>query len=61
MLKSSSLLIPISVVCFVLHLMLVAKVNNEFIEEIYEKLKSKSEYKFILDRLEHSIIIIKDG
>ena len=34
------------------------KVSNGYIERIHAKLESKEEYKFILDRLEHSIIIV---
>ena len=59
--NGATLIIPIAVCCFTLQLNLVLKVNNEFVEEIYEKLKSKEEYRFILDKLEHSIIIIKDN
>lgn len=32
--------------------------NKEYLDEMYVKLKNKEEYKFFLDRLEHSIIII---
>lgn len=37
------------------------KVNGSYIEGLHEKLQSKEEYKFILDKLEHSIIVIQDG
>ena len=39
--------------------MLVSKINMEQLQLINDKLKNKKEYKFMLDRLEHSIIIIK--
>ena len=38
----------------------VNKVSNDFIEEFHAKLHGKELYKFILDRLEHSIVIIQD-
>ena len=37
-----------------------AKVNREFIKEVINKLISKEEYKFILDHLEHSIILVEN-
>lgn len=39
--------------------MLVQKINFEQLQLINDKLKNKEEYKFMLDRLEHSIIIIQ--
>ena len=39
----------------------ISKINNEFIEQAIHKLKTKEEYKFILDRLEHSIITVQNG
>lgn len=59
--NKKSLVIPVGFTCFILHLNIALKANTEFIDGIYEKLKSKEEYKFILDRLEHSIIIIQNG
>ena len=43
-----------------LNIYFLNKENMEFIDEVYEKLKSKEEFKFILDKLDYSIIII-DG
>jgi len=48
------------IICFTIQIWLVQKFNIEFLHQIYEKLKNKEEYKFMLDRLEHSIIIIQD-
>ena len=59
--NKKSLMIPIGFSCFIFHLNITLKANTEFIDGMYEKLKSKEEYKFILDRLEHSIIIIQNG
>ena len=53
--------IPIGVACYLFHLNITLKVNTDFIDRICEKIKSKEAYKFILDRLEHSIIIIENG
>lgn len=53
--------IPIGVACYVFHLNITLKVNTDFINRICEKIKSKEEYKFILHRLEHSIIVIENG
>ena len=39
---------------------LSAKVNNEFLDQICLKLKNKEEYKFIIDRLEYSIIMVEN-
>jgi hypothetical protein len=46
--------------CFTIQLWLIQKINIEFLYQIYEKLKNEEEYKFMLDKLEHSIIIIQD-
>lgn len=55
--------VPILLFCFSfsIYMYFVLKVSNGFIDRIHEKLESKEEYKFILDRLEHSIIIIQNG
>ena len=37
-----------------------AKVNREFIGEVISKLIREEEYKFILDNLEHSIIMVEN-
>ena len=60
-LNSKAIIIPIGVACFMFHLNITLKANTDFVDGIYEKIKSKEEYKFILDRLEHSIIIIENG
>ena len=39
---------------------ILAKVNRSFIKEVVHKMKNKEEYKFILDRLEHSIIMVEN-
>lgn len=55
------IIVPIGVACFVFHLNITNKINTDFVHRIFEKIKSKEEYKYILDRLEHSIIIIENG
>ena len=42
---------------FLLSVYFLQRVNNQFLEEVYLKLKNKEEYKFMIDRLEHSILI----
>lgn len=49
-----------AVLVYLLNIYFLTKENNEFIDEVYEKLKSKEEFKFILDKLDYSIIIV-DG
>ena len=34
--------------------------GNQILDDLNEKLKNEEEYKFMLDKLEHSIIIIKN-
>ena len=36
------------------------KVNFEHMDELSSKIVNKQEYKYIIDRLEHSIVIIAD-
>ena len=38
----------------------MAKINNEFIDQVVHKLNTKEEFKFIIDRLEHSIIMVEN-
>ena len=59
-LKSVSYLIPVGTVCTMLHSYLLGKVNEMLVEGICDKLQSKEEYKFVIDRLVHSMIIIKN-
>ena len=38
----------------------MAKINSEFIDQVVHKLNTKEEFKFIIDRLEHSIIMVEN-
>lgn len=59
-LKKYFLQFSFALLVYGLNIYFMNKGNNEFIDEVYEKLKSKEEFKFILDKLDYSIIIV-DG
>ena len=61
MLEKYFLQFGFAVIMFSLNVYFMNKVNNEFIDEVFEKLRGKEEYKFILDKLDYSIIIVDDN
>ena len=58
MLSGIFLIIPVGTIFVTLNSYLLAKVNKMLIEEIVEKLQGKEEYKFVIDNLVNSIIIV---
>ena len=59
--KSIIIILPVGTICVMMNNYIIAKVNNMLIEEIFVKLQAKEEYKFVMNKLVNSIIVVQDG